>query len=362
MIPEKRGLSPVLAAPEGDARLIAFYLPQFHPIPENDLWWGKGFTEWTNVAKARPLYPGHYQPRLPADLGFYDLRLPEAREAQAELARAHGIHGFCYYHYWFNGKRLLQRPLEEVLALKRPDFPFCICWANESWTRRWDGGDSEVLMPQQHSHEDDVAFIHSLLPYFSDARYIRVGGKPLLLVYRTALFPDPGRTAETWRECMHKAGVGDIFLARVESFGTTGSEHLAGFDAGVQFPGHKIPQSAVRQIIVDGKILPPKAFDFDPIIQYLLSERPDYTLFKSVSVGWDNTPRRGKNGSIFVNGTPQKYGAWLRQAVADTRERYRPEERLVFIAAWNEWAEGNHLEPDQKYGLEYLAATKAALA
>ncbi len=345
-----------------DVRLIAFYLPQYHPIPENDLWWGKGFTEWNNVVKARPLFPGHYQPHLPADLGFYDLRLPEARAAQADLARAYGIHGFCYYHYWFNGKRLLQRPLEDVLALKQPRFPFCICWANESWTRRWDGGSNEVLMPQQHTLPDDIAFIDSLIPYFSDERYIRVDGKPLLLVYRTALFPEPRRTAETWRARMLKAGIGELYLVQVESFSIGGNPNLNGFDAAVQFPGHKVPLSAVRQITVSGKTQPCKAFDIDGISQSVLSQESDYTLFRGVLVSWDNTPRAGNLGSIFVNGTPQKYGAWLRQAVADTRAGFRPAERLVFIAAWNEWAEGNHLEPDQRYGLEYLAATKAALS
>lgn len=343
-------------------RLIAFYLPQYHPIPENDLWWGKGFTEWRNVAKALPLFPGHYQPHLPADLGYYDLRVAETREAQADLASAHGIHGFCYYHYWFNGKRLLERPLNEVLISKRPNFPFCVCWANESWTRRWDGGNNEILISQSHNFEDDLAFINDMIPCFADDRYIRVDDKPMLLVYRTDLFPDPQRTTEIWRDAMRKAGIGDIYLVQVESFSNTGDPKQKGFDASVQFPGHQIPRGALRRIKVSGSALPCKAFDFETISQAMLArQEPNYTLFKGVLVSFDNTPRRGERAGLCVNGTPQKYGAWLTKAIEDTRARHQPGEQLVFINAWNEWAEGNHLEPDQRHGLNYLLATKDAV-
>jgi lipopolysaccharide biosynthesis protein len=182
-----------------DPRVIAFYLPQYHPIPENDLWWGKGFTEWTNVAKARPVFRGHCQPHLPADLGFYDLRVAESRDAQAALAREYGIQGFCYFHYWFNGKRLLERPFDEVLGSGRPDFPFCLCWANESWSRRWLGEERDVLMEQTYSQEDDLAHADWLGRAFADNRYIRIGGRPLFLVYRPAHLPDAKRTVELWR-------------------------------------------------------------------------------------------------------------------------------------------------------------------
>ena len=187
--------------------VLAFYLPQFHPIPENDQWWGKGFTEWSNVSKAKPLFQGHYQPHLPADLGFYDLRLPETRAAQAEMAREHGIDGFCYYHYWFNGRRILERPIREILAAGEPKFPFCVCWANENWTRRWDGRDAEVLLEQRYSVQDDIAHIRSLIPMFEDARYIRVDGKPLFLVYRSTAIPDARATTDRWRREAERAGL-----------------------------------------------------------------------------------------------------------------------------------------------------------
>ena len=217
-------------------RAIAFYLPQFHPISENDQWWGKGFTEWTNVAKAEPLFPGHYQPHIPADLGFYDLRLPETRQAQADLARESGIYGFCYYHYWFNGKQLLDRPFNEVLASGKPDFPFCLCWANENWTRVWDGKDNNVLIEQKYSEEDDRQHIRALADAFRDERYIRVNGKPLFLVYRATKIPDPRKTTAIWREEAQKLGIGDLYLCRVESFRDERSDPgEIGFDAAVGF-------------------------------------------------------------------------------------------------------------------------------
>lgn len=354
-------------------RLIAFYLPQYHPIPENDEWWGKGFTEWTNVTKAKPLFPGHYQPHLPADMGFYDLRLPEAREAQADLARSYGIHGFCYYHYWFNGRRILERPFNEVLASGKPNFPFCLCWANENWTRRWDGLEQQILLGQQYNHGDDLAHINSLLPALGDDRYIRVNGKALLLIWRTEMMPDPAHTAEIWREAVMKAGLGELFLVRVEGFTQGLKPKQIGFDASVEFApdwhilSHARYQRERYRVLRKLRLIPKvydthRIFDYDSLVTLML-EKPlaDYKRFRSVAPSWDNTARRAKGGTIFRGATPEKYEEWLSIIVKRTVRQFQGEERLIFINAWNEWAEGCHLEPDQKFGRQYLEATKRAL-
>ncbi len=361
------------AAAAGGVRAIAFYLPQFHPVPENDEWWGKGFTEWRNVVKARPLFPGHYQPHLPADLGFYDLRVPEVREAQAALAREYGLHGFCYYHYWFNGRRILERPFNEVLASGKPDFPFCLCWANENWTRVWDGGDRHILLEQRYSAEDDAAHIASLIPAFKDPRYIRVEGRPLFLVYRTELMPEPAATARRWREAVRAAGLPGIYLARVEHFVKNIDPASIGFDAAVEFAPDG-PRGELRYRGAVGRALAklgliPRAFAVNKVASYAataeeFSRRPDppFRRFFGVTPMWDNSPRRSVNANIYTGSTPERYERWLRHAVARTLKAHRGDERLVFINAWNEWAEGCHLEPDMKWGRAYLEATRRALA
>lgn len=343
-------------------KLIAFYLPQFHPIPENDYWWGRGFTEWTNVTRARPKFSGHYQPHLPADLGFYDLRLAEARQAQADLARRYGIFGFCYYYYWFNGKRLLHRPLDDVLKSGQPDFPFCICWANENWSRRWDGRESEILLAQHHSDEDDLAFIRAVAPIMCDQRYIRVNGRPLLLVYRIELLPNATRTSSIWRDECHRVGIGEIYLACVRSFGAISNPTINGFDAAVEFPPH---ERAVLSKIPPDNVSPEfrgLIYDYaETAKNYIQAPIPEYPFFRAAMPGWDNTPRRQNDGHIFFNSTPDTYFAWLSHIIDQTRKFNSPGERLVFINAWNEWAEGNHLEPDQLTGHSFLEATLSAL-
>lgn len=361
--------------PDTSVKAICFYLPQFHPIRENDEWWGKGFTEWRNVTKAKPLFPGHYQPHLPADLGFYDLRLPEVREAQADLARQYGIHGFCYYHYWFNGRRILERPFNEVLESGKPDFPFCLCWANENWTRRWEGDDQHVLLKQQYSHKDDLAHIESLIPAFKDPRYIRVDDKPLFLVYRAEYLPNPIRTTDIWREAAAKAGIGDLFLARVEShesYRHPVSPHSIGFDAEVEFAPfscsmgkfmfHTPSYSLLSRIgLVSKGYIENRVTRYDAMVHAMLN-RPasEGTRFRCVTPSWDNSARK-KDALIYHGSTPEKYEAWLHKALGKTLQEQRGDKRIVFVNAWNEWAEGNHLEPDLKWGHAYLEATRRAL-
>jgi hypothetical protein len=345
-----------------DIKAIAFYLPQFHPIPENDEWWGPGFTEWTNVSQAKPLFSGHYQPHVPADFGYYDLRLPEVREAQAELAKSHGIYGFCYYYYWFAGRRILERPLQEVLESGKPDFPFCICWANENWSRRWDGSENEILLKQEHSEENDIKFIHDIIPILKDPRYIRVHGKPLLIVYRLALLPQPSQTAALWRKICHDEGIGEIYLCAAESFGYT-DPYEDGFDATVQFPPHGIKAAQINKKIDNlSDDYTGLLYDYEEVVfNELNREIPNYKRFRGVMCCWDNTARKKMAGNAFLNATPESYELWLRGVVDYTRTKLPAGERLVFINAWNEWAEGTHLEPDCKFGHGFLKATQRVL-
>ena len=352
------------APPRGLAetvKAIAFYLPQYHPIPENDRWWGMGYTEWHRVARARPRFVGHYQPHLPERLGFYDLRNPDTRAAQAALAREHGIYGFCYYHYWFGGRRLLQRPFAEVLASGQPDFPFCLCWANENWTRRWDGGEQKILVEQTYSPDDDRAFIEDLLPAFRDPRYIRVQGAPLLMVYRATEIPEPAAMTARWRETCRQNGIPSLFLVAALSFDITDPRPF-GFDAGVEFPPHGSIGDGLR-CEVEGADRPfgGDIMSFPREVDRRLAQPPvPFRLFHTAMAGWDNSPRRGDRATIFHDSSPEAYERWLHGIVTQAVSR-PPEERLVFLNAWNEWGEGAHLEPDQRFGIGYLEATKRVL-
>jgi lipopolysaccharide biosynthesis protein len=353
-------------------QLIAFYLPQYHPIPENDEWWGPGFTEWTKVVKARPLFPGHRQPNLPADLGFYDLRVPETREAQANLAREYGIEAFCYYHYWFGGRRILERPFDEVLTSGRPDFPFCLCWANQSWTGIWHGAPDRVLIEQTYPGMDDHRrHFEWLMKAFIDPRYVRVDNKPLFVVYNPNELPDPNRVTNLWRELAIRAGLPGLFLVAEHKW-PDWDPGAHGFDAvvSVRLPPTrrdmerkirwKHPLQKLRYRLARTSRLP-TIHQYEYVIEHLVIDpTPNIDSFPCVIPNWDNTPRSGANGMVLNGSTPELFRQHLRKAlrrVADAPE----ERRIVFIKSWNEWAEGNYLEPDLRYGHGYLEVIREEL-
>jgi glycosyl transferase family WbsX len=346
-----------------DVRMIAFYLPQFHPIPENDKWWGPGFTEWTNVTRARAVYKGHNQPRRPGELGYYDLRVREVRHRQAELATKYGIHGFCYYYYWFSGRRLLERPLDLMLADRDLNFPFCVCWANENWSRRWDGSENDLLMEQKHLPEDPVRFIQDLAPVLKDPRYIRVDGAPLLLVYRPDIIPNLPDVLRVWRQTAAELGIPQLHLCGVQTFNFFSGLEV-GFDAMVEFPPHSI---GVGEITDKMPGLSPrfkgKVYSYPEVVRYCLRRGSGVGLpvYRGLMAGWDNTARRGYNSHIFHNATPEHYEVWLRRLIEYTRSHHTGDRRLVFVNAWNEWGEGAYLEPDQKYQYRFLEATARAV-
>lgn len=346
------------------ARLLAYYLPQFHPIPENDQWWGRGFTEWTNVSKAQPLFPGHYQPHLPGELGYYDLRIPDVREAQAELAREHGIEGFCYYHYWFGGRRLLERPFNEVLESGRPDYPFSICWANHTWSGIWDGCPGRVLMEQNYpGMQDHEAHFYFLLKAFTDDRYIKVDGKPFFLIYHPMDIPQIDRVVDHWRELAVRCGLPGLHLVGVNQY-TIWNPSDHGFDASVterlppvtgrvtwHHPGIKLSATLKRKPM-------PTIYSYKEVVsRFVVRSKPAYEDYPSVIPNWDNTPRSGCNGLVLHGSTPELFREQLK--IALTRVENEPEQhRFVFLKAWNEWAEGNYVEPDQKFGKGYLQVIK----
>jgi len=354
-------------------RAIAFYLPQYHPIPENDEWWGKGFTEWTNVTKAKPLFKGHHQPHLPADLGFYDLRLPEARQAQADLARQHGIHGFCYYHYWFNGKRLLERPFNEVIESSQPDFPFCLAWGNQTWSGIWHGLQDKILVEQTYPGKEDYeAHFHSLIKAFTDPRYIKIDDKPVFLIYRPQELPNTLEFTDYWRELSLKVGLkGMYFIAIVNPYSWDGE--LNGFDGVTSHPpfdilsqvpptvldriARKIFRKNYREFLQEYFSIP-SIYKYSEFVQYAKDYRISRDgFFPCICPNWDNTPRSGINGKVIQNSTPELFRIHLRDAIESVSQRNN-KERFIFIKSWNEWAEGNYLEPDQKFGTSYLKVLK----
>jgi hypothetical protein len=349
------------------ARLIALYLPQFHPIPENDEWWGKGFTEWTNVVKAKPLFRGHYQPHIPADLGFYDLRISETRLAQAEMAQAYGIEGFCYYHYWFGGRRLLERPLDEVLRSGEPDFPFCLAWANATWSGVWHGCPHKILIEQTYpGPKDDESHFYILLKAFTDKRYLKVDGKPMFLVYVPKDLPNPRRTTDLWRELALKEGLKGLYLVAMQVQPWDHSE--LGFDAAARHNLGMLPKIfdsqgpwGIRRLIRAWERrngYPRVVYPYKKAIQFLnITEASRIDLHPIVIPNWDNTPRCGQSGWVLTNSHPELFRMHLHEAIKQVKDK--PQDcRIIFIKSWNEWAEGNYLEPDLKSGRAYLEVIK----
>lgn len=359
-------------------KTIAFYLPQFHPIPENDVWWGRGFTEWTNVGKAKPLFRGHYQPHVPADLGYYDLRVPETRQAQADLAREYGITAFCYWHYWFgNGKRLLERPFQEVLDSGQPDFPFCLAWANETWSGIWHGSPKKILMEQTYPGIDDyILHFKALLPAFKDKRYFKVNGKPLFMVYRPTGIPDLPLFVRTFRKLAQENGLAGLHLVATNVEADWDVKNN-GFDALTPAYHTKVEYFKAANRLVSfwrrvknsrlnvyyKKILnkPPRVYNYEDAIQDFKECAGDNIYYPTVIPNWDNTPRSGLNGLVLHNSTPELFRKALINAKTKVEE-YDPDNRIVFIKSWNEWAEGNHLEPDLKFGHRYLTTVKEVLS
>ena len=347
--------------PDARARVVPFYLPQFHPIPENDRWWGRGFTEWTNVAAAQPAYEGHFQPLLPRDLGFYDLRLDEIRAAQFALASESGVAGFMYYYYWFAGKRLLHAPIEALVRSDVPQ-PFCVMWANENWTRRWDGGDSDVLIAQEEGVSPDL-FIDDILPLLADDRYLEVDGRKIVAVYKPGQIASFAAVVSAWRSRARAAGVGELFVVAVDFGGERGLDDMRGHDvdASLGFPPHNHLWKNLPKGVVDvdrrfkGSVLSYAALAEDA--RRRLRSGEGMPSFPGVMVAFDNTPRRQWSPHIWFGSNPYTFRRWLAAAVESVADR-PSDERLVFINAWNEWAEGAVLEPTDRFGRTFLLAIR----
>jgi hypothetical protein len=344
------------------ARLIAFYLPQYHPIPENDAWWGKGFTEWTNAAKAKPLFHGHYQPHVPSDLGFYDLRLSESRIAQADMARAYGIEGFCYWHYWFGGgQRLLERPFNEVLHTGEPDFPFCLAWANQTWSGIWHGRPDRTLIEQRYlGCADDEKHFYALLPAFCDRRYLKINGEPIFYIYRPEELPNADAFMDLWKNLAIKAGLKGIYF--IGNSNANDRKLSAKYDAIALDCGLRDLMRHHENGFLNGvsqrwrKFFgKPITFEYGDYVKRMkmlaLTDRP--LQLPTLLPNWDNTPRCGTNGIVLNRSTPDMFRDLLNDCIAKVSHRTY-EKRVVFLKSWNEWAEGNHLEPDFRFGKAYL--------
>ncbi|MEP7170052.1 MAG: glycoside hydrolase family 99-like domain-containing protein [Bacteroidota bacterium] len=352
-------------------QIISFYLPQFHPIPENDAWWGKGFTEWTNVTKAKPLFKGHHQPHLPSDLGFYDLRIPEIRKAQAELARESGITGFCYWHYWFgNGKRLLEHPFNEVIKSGEPDFPFCLAWANETWSGIWMGSPDKVLIEQQYpGQEDFIKHFYHILDALKDRRYIRIQNKPLFLIYRPHSF-NSKEFIDIWQNLAVKEGIGKIYFIGVSDHDNPGEYGFDGFVTNSPLPviqkvldrkkqrSENIIEKAKKKLNLIQNL--PVTISYDEFVREVNHAPLKDGLFPVLLPNWDNTPRSGLKGYVIHECTPELFRKHILKTYNSIKHRSL-DNQIIFLKSWNEWAEGNYMEPDQEFGRQYLEAMKEEL-
>jgi len=345
-----------------ETKLIAYYLPQFHPTEKNDLWWGRGTTEWTNVSKAVPQYSGHLQPKLPGELGFYDLRLPEVMFRQIELAQNYGIDAFSFYFYWFDGERILERPLDMFIQHKSMNFKFCICWANENWTKRFSGTNTDVLMQMSDTEDSYKRFILDAIPYLEDERYFTIDNRLLLIIYRPSLVPNPREVLKYWRKTVNDLIGKQLYIIASVGASVDIDWTKYGFDALSQFQ----PGSISNKVKDITKKVNPIRKDFDGIVydyrDIIQNEKLDLNNLKikkypAVMPAWDNTARRNNKGIIYHGSTPDLYARWLRKAIEYAKSNERLEEPIVFLNAWNEWGEGAYLEPDRTYGYAYLEAT-----
>jgi len=346
-------------------KVLAFYLPQFHTIPENNEWWGDGFTEWTNTKKAKPLFKEHYQPREPYNSNYYDLSDIDTMRWQADLAKEYGIYGFCYYHYWFKGKKLLEKPLENMLKHKEIDLPFCFSWANEPWSRTWDGRDSEVLMPQEYGDKSDwKKHFEYLIDFFKDDRYIKIDNKPLMVIYKTMHIPDGDKMCQYWNDLAIQEGFDGLYF--VETLGgMQASPSLKISDAVVELEpnftmaGHQTSFFERQLRKIKKKITGLQLYDYDRVWKKIIarkSNRFEKKHFLGAFIDWDNSPRKGNNGVIFKGASPDKFNKYLSIQIDKSEKN-----SFLFINAWNEWAEGTYLEPDMKYEYQYLTALKNAI-
>lgn len=354
--------------------IIAYYLPQYHPIPENDEWWGKGFTEWTNVAKAKPLFKGHYQPKIPADLGFYDLRVPEVREQQAELAREAGVDGFCYWHYWFgNGKELLERPFKEVLKSGKPNFPFCLGWANESWEAKiWNNSavkSKKILIQQTYPGEDDIeSHFYSLIDAFKDKRYMRINNQPIFFIYQPLNHPNVSYFIEKWNYLLQKEQIAEkfYFIAGADDQNFNQMKIL-GFSAANITLSKRLEEYYKRQNILFRAISyffrlvlqKPLLIKYENALKYLWKQNIDTNEFvvPSLLPNWDHSPRSGKSTAILTNCTPQLFEKLCLTVFNGIKNKHN---KIIFIKSWNEWGEGNYMEPDLRYGKGFIKALASA--